>query len=92
MPAGQVLQIGSDSSGKALGLHPRLTGLRDIFNDGRLAIVQRTGYVNSSRSHFQGTDIWGTADPGSLQWDWLAGALSRYARIERPAGRVEHDT
>jgi uncharacterized protein (DUF1501 family) len=64
VPAGQVLQIGSDSSGKALGLHPRLTGLRDIFNEGRLAIVQRTGYTNSSRSHFQGLDIWGTADPG----------------------------
>jgi len=63
IPAGQVLQIGSDPSGKALGLHPRLTGLRTIFNEGRLAIVQRTGYVNSSRSHFQGTDIWGTANP-----------------------------
>lgn len=65
IPAGQVLQIGSDGSGKALGLHPRLTGLRTIFNEGRLAVVQRTGYANSSRSHFQGTDIWGTADPGS---------------------------
>src|SRR3954466_10522142 len=28
IPAVQVLQVGSDSSGKALGLHPRLTGLR----------------------------------------------------------------
>jgi uncharacterized protein (DUF1501 family) len=65
VPAGQVLQIGSDSSGKTLGLHPRLNGLREIFNQGRLAIVQRTGYLNSSRSHFQGTDIWGTADPNS---------------------------
>jgi len=63
VPAGQVLQIGSDSSGKALGLHPRLTGLQSIFNQGRLAIVQRTGYQNSSRSHFQGLDIWGTANP-----------------------------
>jgi uncharacterized protein (DUF1501 family) len=65
IPAGQVLQIGSDSTGKTLGLHPRLTGLREIFNQGRLAVVQRTGYLNSSRSHFQGTDIWGTADPNS---------------------------
>jgi uncharacterized protein (DUF1501 family) len=65
IPAGQVLQIGSDSSGKTLGFHPRLTGLHDIFNQGRLAVVQRTGYENSSRSHFQGTDIWGTADPTS---------------------------
>jgi uncharacterized protein (DUF1501 family) len=65
VPAGQVLQVGSDAAGRALGLHPRLTGLREIFNQGRMAIVQRTGYQNSSRSHFEGTDIWGTADPGS---------------------------
>jgi len=63
IPAGQVLQIGSDRTGKALGLHPRMAGLRDIFNEGRLAVIQRTGYTNSSRSHFQGLDIWGTADP-----------------------------
>jgi uncharacterized protein (DUF1501 family) len=72
VPAGQVLQIGSDAAGKALGLHPRLTGLRTIFDQGRLAIVQRTGYQNSSRSHFQGTDIWGTADPtNSSGLGWL---------------------
>ena len=65
IPAGQVLQIGSDSSGKTLGLHPRLMGLRNIFNEGRLAVVQRTGYLNSSRSHFQELDIWGTADPNA---------------------------
>jgi uncharacterized protein (DUF1501 family) len=65
VPAGQVLQIGSDASGKVLGLHPRLTGLQTIFNEGRLAIVQRAGYANSSRSHFQGTDIWGTGDPNN---------------------------
>ena len=75
IPAGQVLQIGSDSSGKTLGLHPRLTGLLDIFNQGRLAVIQRTGYPNSSRSHFQGTDIWGTADPSSPT---SAGWLGRY--------------
>src|ERR1700704_3616772 len=32
VPAGDVLQIGSDSSGVALGLHPRLTGLKQIFD------------------------------------------------------------
>src|SRR4029450_1201180 len=60
IPAGQVLQIGSASSGKPLGLHPRLTGLQTIFNQGRLAIVQRAGYANSSRSRFQGNDICGS--------------------------------
>ncbi len=65
IPAGSVLQVGSDSSGKALGLHPRLTGLKDIFNQGRLALIQRVGYENSSRSHFFGTDIWSTANPSN---------------------------
>ena len=75
VPAGQVLQIGSDASGKVLGLHPRLAGLQTIFNQGRLAIVQRAGYANSSRSHFQGTDIWGTADPNNTSG---LGWLGRY--------------
>ncbi len=65
VPAGQVLQIGTDSSRVALGLHPRLTGLKQIFDQGRLALIQRTGYENQSRSHFLGTDIWSTADPNN---------------------------
>ncbi len=76
-----MLQVGADASGRAVGLHPRLTGLRDIFNDGRLAIVQRTGYDNSSRSHFQGLDIWGTASPNAptgLGW------LGRYLETVQP--------
>src|SRR5262245_41316157 len=75
IPAGNVLQIGTDRSGKPLGLHPRLTGLRTIFNEGRLAIVQRTGYKNSSRSHFLGTDIWSTANPANAAG---TGWLGRY--------------
>jgi uncharacterized protein (DUF1501 family) len=63
IPAGSVLQIGSDRSGKPLGLHPRLTALHAMFNQGSVALIQRTGYQNSSRSHFQGTDIWSTAKP-----------------------------
>lgn len=75
IPAGQVLQVGSDSAGRALGLHPRLGGLLNIFNEGRLAIVQRAGYQNSSRSHFEATDIFGTANP---QTSSGSGWLGRY--------------
>src|SRR5687767_6231147 len=57
IPAGQVLQVGTDAAGRAVGLHPRLGGLSNIFNEGRLAIVQRTGYPDSSRSHFEATAI-----------------------------------
>lgn len=75
VPAASVLQIGTDSAGRALGMHPRVPGLRSIFDAGQLAIVQRTGYPNSSRSHFQGTDIWSTGDPSSPQGP---GWLGRY--------------
>jgi len=75
VPAGQVLQVGTDSAGHALGLHPRLGGLLNIFNQGRLALVQRTGYENSSRSHFEAGDIWGTANPQSFTG---SGWLGRY--------------
>jgi len=77
IPAGTVLQVGTDSSGKALGLHPKLTGLRDIFNEGRLALIQRVGYENSSRSHFSGTDIWSTANPpNTIGSGWVGRYLS----------------
>jgi uncharacterized protein (DUF1501 family) len=75
VPAGNVLQIGSDSSRVELGLHPRLAGLKSIFDGGRLAIVQRTGYANQSRSHFTGFDIWGTAN---VQNTSGTGWLGRY--------------
>jgi len=72
VPAGNVIQIGTDRSKVALGLHPRLTGLRQIFDRGSLALIQRTGYPNQSRSHFQGTDIWATANPANPSgYGWI---------------------
>jgi uncharacterized protein (DUF1501 family) len=82
IPAGTVLQVGTDTSGKPLGLHPKLTGLKDIFNQGRLALIQRVGYENSSRSHFYGTDIWSTANPASSAG---SGWIGRYLSTLGPA-------
>jgi uncharacterized protein (DUF1501 family) len=81
IPAGSVLQIGTDSSNIELGLHPRLTGLKSIFDAGRLAIVQRTGYANQSRSHFTGFDIWGTASTTNTSG---TGWLGRYLDLLQP--------
>jgi uncharacterized protein (DUF1501 family) len=75
VPACSALQVGTDLSGRALGLHPNLTGLKSIFDAGRLAIVQRTGYADASRSHFKGTDILTTANPQVAQG---TGWLGRY--------------
>ena len=75
VPSASVLQIGTDRAGNLLGLHPSLSGLKSIFDSGKLAVVQRTGYQNSSRSHFQGLDIWGTANPTDVTGP---GWLGRY--------------
>ena len=43
----------SNGSSTGFGLHPSATGLRDIWNDGKLAIVQGCGLLTSvTRSHF----------------------------------------
>ena len=75
IPPASVLQIGADAAGRNLGLHPNLPGLRSIYSQGRMAIIQRTGYPNLSRSHFLGTDIWSTASMAAPQGP---GWLGRY--------------
>ena len=44
-----------------VGLNNSLTGLKSLFDDGHLAIVQGVGYPNPNRSHFRSTEIWQTA-------------------------------
>ena len=43
------------------GLNPKLAGLKAIFDDGHLSIIQGVGYPNPNRSHFRSTEIWQTA-------------------------------
>jgi uncharacterized protein (DUF1501 family) len=70
--ANTVLPIGTDTAGGTLGLHPRLTGLKKLFDQGHLAITQRVGYANSSRSHFVGSDIESTADlTNNVRFGWV---------------------
>jgi uncharacterized protein (DUF1501 family) len=44
-----------------LGLHPKMTGLRGLYDAGNVALIQGVGYPNPNRSHFRSTDIWQTA-------------------------------
>src|SRR3954464_9217432 len=46
-----------------VGLHPGMTGLRPLGEQGQLAVVQGVGYPNPDRSHFEAMDIWQSADP-----------------------------
>ncbi len=42
------------------GLNPAMTGMQQLFNDGKLGIVQAVGYPKPNFSHFRATDIWMT--------------------------------
>lgn len=40
------------------GLHPSMTAMQNLFNEGQLDIVQSVGYPQPNFSHFRSTDIW----------------------------------
>src|SRR5262245_44731723 len=46
-----------------VGLHSGMQGLRPLWEQGQLAVVQGVGYPNPERSHFEAMDIWQSADP-----------------------------
>lgn len=56
-----------------LGFNPVLTGLKSIYDDGLLSIINNVGYPNPDRSHFRSMDIWHTASASDeyLQTGWL---------------------
>lgn len=44
-----------------LGLNDKLTGLKALYDDGLLGLIQGVGYPNPDRSHFRSMEIWHTA-------------------------------
>jgi uncharacterized protein (DUF1501 family) len=40
------------------GFAPQLSFLKAFYDEGRMAVVQGTGYPNPNRSHFRSTEIW----------------------------------
>lgn len=55
------------------GFHPSMTGLRDMYDDGLVSVVQDVGYPDPNFSHFRSTDIWLTASDSKqfLNTGWL---------------------
>ena len=55
------------------GLHPSLTHLKTLFDEGNLAILNNVGYPNPDRSHIRSMDIWQTASNSDeyLNSGWL---------------------
>ncbi len=41
-----------------VGLHPDMIGIKDLYDQGKVNIVQNVSYTNNNGSHFRGKDIW----------------------------------
>jgi uncharacterized protein (DUF1501 family) len=58
------------------GLHPSMSALKSLYDQGRVAIVNGVGYPDPSLSHFLSMDIWHTANLSGLGSE---GWLGKYA-------------
>jgi uncharacterized protein (DUF1501 family) len=70
-----------------VGLHPQMRAAKELFDDGRLVIVQNVGYPNPSRSHFRSMRIWQTAsfdDAAHDGYGWLGRSMDQ--RLPSPVG------
>ena len=70
IPQNDVLNLSGTTT---TGLHPAMTGLRDMYNSNLVNLVQGVGYPNPSFSHFRSTDIWSTASDSNVYQEtgWL---------------------
>ena len=56
-----------------VGFHPAMAPIKDMYDDGKVAVIQGIGYPNPIRSHFRSMDIWHTAEPAKMGTERLAG-------------------
>lgn len=61
-----------------LGLHPVMTGMKSLWDEGKLAIVQNVAYPYQNFSHFRSTDIWTSASDSDkyINSGWIGRYLS----------------
>ncbi|MFN0034830.1 MAG: DUF1501 domain-containing protein [Saprospiraceae bacterium] len=64
------------------GLHPAMTAMRNMYNNGLVSVVQNVGYPNQDYSHFRSTDIWmsGSDSDESVETGWAG----RYLQGQHP--------
>ena len=73
-----ILRVDDD-----LAFNPQMGALKDLYDEGNMAVVHGVGWENSTRSHFRAMDIWHTAEPDVVGTE---GWLGRTIRELDPAG------
>lgn len=63
-----------------LGLNPALSGLKSLYDDGLLSVINSVGYPNPDRSHFRSMDIWHTGSSAKEYWQtgWVGRLLDAH--------------
>jgi len=92
-------KLGIDKSkalllGDEAGLHPALSGLKELYDDGSLGILNNVGYPNPDRSHFRSMDIWHTASNSNEYWNngWVGRYLdAQCSGCDKPTQAIEID-
>ena len=80
----EILPIDGD-----IGLNSQMTGLMDLYNSNRVAIIQGVSYPNPNLSHFEATAIWESAEPDMpFSNGWLGRYMDVAAQMETPATGV----
>lgn len=75
VPSSPMIDPGT---GTALGLHPGLQALGSLYDAGKLAIIQGTGYPDYSLSHETSRNRWQRADPTAPSPQPGSGWLGRH--------------
>jgi uncharacterized protein (DUF1501 family) len=60
------------------GLNQNMAGIKSLWDQGKLAIVEGVGYPNPSFSHFESIRVWETGDPTRRQVEgWLGRTITK---------------
>ncbi len=49
-----------------ISLHPEMEGIKNLYENANLKIIQGVGYPNQNRSHFRSADIWNSASDADV--------------------------
>lgn len=81
IPKKEVLRLNTE-----LGMHPAMSPLRSLYDNGEMSIINSVGYPNPDRSHFRSMDIWHTASGSDtyLSSGWIGRYLDSEC-LDKPA-------
>ena len=78
IPQNRVLSLSNATS----GLHPAMTGMHNMYNNGLMKVIQAVGYPQPNFSHFRATDIWMSGS--NSDQEVFNGWAGRYLNYEYP--------